>query len=162
MPSLFHRPRLEEADPGNAMRRSAVAELLQVLIDNGCNVNQREGQKRGATPLMNCAKSWQVDAVKLLLAAGAEVSLRDNAGWTALMVANCAADEISSECDQTANREVSRLLLDAGANPNDVNADGMTALFQSALSRNAGAISLMISRGADPDIFSKYGRFWSA
>ena len=87
MPQRPKLPELEE-DRGNAARRAAVSEMLQVLIENSADVNQREGRDRGCTPLMNCAKSWQADSVKQLIAAGANVSLRDRHGWTALMVAN--------------------------------------------------------------------------
>lgn len=66
-------------------------------------------------------------------------------------------EELAYECDQAANLDVCRMLLDAGASPNHRNEDGMTALFLAALSRSSGSIEVMIRRGGDPDLFSKYG-----
>ena len=67
------------------------------------------------TDPQDCAKNWTVDAVRMLLDAGADPSLCDDAGFTALLVANCNDEIKPSESKQGAGEEVANLLLKAGA-----------------------------------------------
>lgn len=68
------------------------------------------------------AASWkQEEKMKQLLAEGADVSVRDSSGWTALMYAAAV------ESDYPVN-----ILLEAGADPNAVSSGGSTALMASA------------------------------
>ena len=74
----------------------------------------------------DCAKNWAVDAVRMLLDAGANPALRDDAGFTALLVVNCTDEIKSSESKQEAAKEVANLLLKAGAGTCTTNVAGFT------------------------------------
>jgi ankyrin repeat protein len=99
----------------------------------------------GSTPLAYAVLYGDVDAVKLVLQAGADVNARSEAGATALMF---AAD----------NLEKSRLLLQAGADPKARSADGRTPLLVAcSWSQTYDVIKLLLDHGADPsDVVNSY------
>ncbi len=80
-------------------------------------------------------------ATERLLALGANVSLQDADGDTALHGAA-----------ETGNVEIIRMLLDKGANPNARNKQGGTALMWAAVFGNDDAVRLLLSRGANASL----------
>jgi len=50
-----------------------------------------------------------------------------------------------------------RAILDAGADPNHKNPDGVTPLIGAAWSNNAEVVELLLARGADPDLRENHG-----
>jgi ankyrin repeat protein len=74
------------------------------------------------------------------VAAGADVQARSPAGYTPLLFAAKNAD-----------RDVTRILLDAGARMNDAAGDGTTALLLSTIRGHTGYARFLIERGANPD-----------
>src|ERR1700737_1609473 len=108
---------------------------LRALISNKANINIKD--RHGATPLMYAAAVGSVDALKALLAAGADVKARNAFDATALMWG-------------ITNPEKVRVLVDAGADVNARSKQGMTALLIAA--SNAGSIDtirLLGAKGAD-------------
>src|SRR6185436_6621226 len=108
---------------------------LRTLISNKANIDIKD--RRGATPLMYAAAVGSIDAVKALLAAGADVKAKNAFDVTALMWG-------------VTNPEKVRLLLDAGADVNARSKQGRTPLLIAA--SNAGSIDtirLLVSKGAD-------------
>lgn len=116
---------------------SGSAEVLQKLLRAGARVNKRS--KEGNTALMAAAATGNPELVAKLLRAGANVNVR---GWkktTALLAGSMGelefADSFMGEPraeipDEVVDRaKVVRLLIDAGANVNDVNEEGENALF---------------------------------
>ena len=92
----------------------------------------------GTTPLHWAVYRNDVEAVKRLIKAGADVNASNDYGAMPLTEAAVAG-----------NVEVIRRLLDAGADVNAANADGQTALMIIARSANVAAAKLLIARGAD-------------
>jgi ankyrin repeat protein len=116
--------------------------LLESLMAKG-DVNAKD--RHGATPLMYAAAVGSVDAVKALLARGADAKAKNSFDATALMWG-------------VANPEKVRLLLDAGADVNARSKQGMTPLLIAA--SNAGSmdiVRLLIAKGADPKATNEGG-----
>ncbi len=95
----------------------------------------------GTTPLHWAVYRNDVEAVKRLIKAGADVNASNDYGAMPLTEAAVAG-----------NVEVIRRLLDAGADVNAANADGQTALMIIARSANVAAAKLLIARGADVNL----------
>ena len=115
--------------------RNAAATVRQ-LIQEGHAVDGRDG--RGATPLMAAARTGAVDAMAVLLEAGADPNARDDANhWTPLLHAihKGQADAV-------------RLLLKRGADPN-ARTEAMTPLMMAAADRDATIVKLLLAHGAD-------------
>ena len=115
----------------------------------------------GLTALMFAAREGGLEAVKALVAAGADVNVTAGDGATALLVAV-----------MNGNYELATFLLDRGANPNIANSRGWTPLYSAVKNRNleTGAVPLMktgtitdemvvikalLERGADPNLRMK-------
>jgi ankyrin repeat protein len=116
-----------------AVRANDLAQLKSLISAGDVNVKDR----RGATPLMYAASVGSVDAVKLLLAAGADAKVKNSFDATALMWG-------------VTNLEKVRLLVEAGADVNARSKQGMTPLLIAA--SNAGSIEivrLLLAKGAD-------------
>ena len=79
----------------------------------------------GLTPLIYAARANDVESVKILLAAGADVNQVSGYGWSPLLVA-------------TQNRyyKLGAFLLDRGADPNLANKGGWTPLYLATDNRN--------------------------
>ncbi len=79
----------------------------------------------GLTPLVFATRRNDLESVKILLAAGADINQVTNYGWTALL-------------DATQNRyyQLGAYLLDQGADPNIANVGGWTPLYLAVDNRN--------------------------
>ena len=92
---------------------------------------------RGATPLMHAAAFGNLETLKLLLDAGADVNAHNDFDATALLWA--ARDAAKA-----------RLLIERGANVNARSKQGRTPLMVASLRRGGSDIvELMLSKGAD-------------
>jgi hypothetical protein len=96
--------------------RTGAAESIPVLVAHGANPNLTSGVNSW-TPLMNAIHKHQVEAVRALLKAGANVEARGGEGGTALMMAAGYGYD-----------DIVRVLLDGGANPRVRGPDGLSAL----------------------------------
>jgi len=107
---------------------------LRELVKNS-NVNLKD--QRDSTPLMYAAAYGSLDALKLLLDAGAEVNAKNTFDVTALLW--CARDLAKV-----------RLLVDKGANVNAQSKQGRTPLLVAAAhDGNSQTVKLLIEKGAD-------------
>lgn len=97
------------------------------------------------TPLL-AASEISFDMVKLLVARGAQVNVRDRDGMTPLMRAIVLRD-----------LRMVKLLLDAGAQINTTDHRGHTAFTHAILRSDADILKLLIARGAETDVVTAMG-----
>jgi cytohesin len=125
------------------------AALVRLLLKNGADVDARDGDgKTGATPLHVAALRGHEEAVRVLLAARADVKAVDAQGHTALYLA----------CLNRQTR-VAALLLERNADPNVAAAEsGLTALHQAVLADNPELVALLLKYQADRKATDAQGR----
>jgi ankyrin repeat protein len=138
--------------------RSGNPDVVIQLIDKGANVNARG--PRGQTALMWAVSQQHPDVVKVLLARGADIHARSDVlsqmmavpphgkpeynrltpfgGDTALMFAARVGDLASAQ-----------VLLAAGANVNDADAWGVSAMVLAAHSGFTDVVEFLLDKGAD-------------
>ncbi|MGD1155651.1 MAG: ankyrin repeat domain-containing protein [Terriglobia bacterium] len=124
--------------------------LPPVVIGLAYNAEPWEIIDPDATPLMQAAERGDLQAVKTLLASGADVNARDQRGWTPLMHASMSLK---------ANAEVVRTLIAAGADVNAKDRVGRTALIWAAglASDGRGKVGVLLAAHADPNAKSTFG-----
>lgn len=148
-------------------------DAARVLIKGGADVNARltapvlkrvydAGDSRlgeGATPFMRAARKCDVEMMRILLDAKADVTLAQKSGNTPLML--CAGAVSGGNSEDTPERvsedealAAIRLALDAGVDVNAQNATGDTALHTAATSGGGqpAIIRLLVDRGARLDL----------
>jgi len=132
-------PLMTAVDGGNV----AAATLL---LEHGANANARE-TKGGQTALMWAAANSAPAIVKLLLEHGADPRARSKGGFTPMLFAA-----------QQGDLESGRLLLQAGTDVNDRSSnDRKTALIVAAASGRKEFSTLLLEKGADPDLSDEAG-----
>jgi ankyrin repeat protein len=139
--------------------------IAQMLVARGANVNAMENF-RGQNALMWAAAESHPDIVDLLLAHGANVRLRakdddwprqmtsepraqfrQTGGLTALLYAT------RSGCDRCAIA-----IVNAGADVNQPNPDGITPLINALDSRSFDMANFLLDKGANPNSWDMNGR----
>ena len=114
-----------EAAKRLADERVAAREALAKFPTESDKWHPSNKQWGGLTPLMFAARQGDLESVKVLLGAGAQVNMTSEFGWTALLVA-------------TQNRyyQLGAYLLDHRADPNIANDGGWTPLYLATDNRN--------------------------
>lgn len=152
-------------DPGLSLMRAAAlgdTEMLTRLIAEGVDVNPVPPSNSAFTPLMTAAVNRRMSAVKLLLANGARVNAAtpvdkaprvkhgpiDRGGQTALHVVAPYGPI-----------EMVKVLLEAGADVNAKDIQGMTPLMMAVASdyQDPEIVRMLLARGADRTIKSRDG-----
>ncbi|XP_042864403.1 kinase D-interacting substrate of 220 kDa B-like [Penaeus japonicus] len=109
--------------------------------------SRTQTNSNGTSLLLSSASGGVVASVRLLLAAGAYVNLRDENGWTALIWAACKN-----------HSDVVKVLLEAGADPNIENWNyGHAALVWAAYNGNPTIVQDLLNAGAEVDHRNKDG-----
>ena len=147
--------------------RSGSADVVRALLARGADVNVKE-RDRGQTALMWAAARQHPDVVKLLVDHGADVHARTRVRKLTVMldqgprrtVKTSAQDAKQIDAGastpllfaaQTGDVESARLLIAAGANPNDTAGDGSSALVRAIFSGQPGVARVLLDAGANPD-----------
>jgi ankyrin repeat protein len=145
--------------------RTGALEVAKQLVAHGANVNAKESW-RGQTALMWAADSNQAEIAQLLIAKGADVNVRAVAndwdaqitsepraqyrptgGFTALLYA------ARSGCTRCV-----RSILEAGADINRPNPDGITPLMIAIDNFRYDTARLLLDSGANPHTWDWWGR----
>ncbi len=119
---------------------SGQKDLVELLIQKGIDVNQKTSG--GWSSALGAANKGYIDILRLLLAHGADVNEKDRFGWSLLHYA-------------TDKPDITKLLLEKGANPNVVDREtGRAPLHYVASKREEGKDyktvgELLIRYGAD-------------
>jgi hypothetical protein len=96
----------------------------------------------------------QMEAVRLAIASGAKLELRDNNGATSLIDAAGSGGNATQSPTEIA---AVKLLLEAGARVNAVDNNKCTALHMAAKRGYIGSVKLLLDHGADPSLKNVYG-----
>ena len=154
-------------------------DAARMLIAGGANVNARlkapilkrvydAGDNRlgeGATPFMRAARKCDVEMMRILLDAKADVTLAQKSGNTPIIL--CAGAVSGGNAEDNPERVSAdealaaiRLALDAGVDVNAQNATGDSALHTAATSGGGqpALITLLVERGARLDVKNKAER----
>jgi len=140
--------------------RSGKAAVVEQLVAKGANVNARGARKQ--TALMWAVAQKHPDVVKVLLAHGADVSLRSER-WSQVMAVpphgylpynrEIPAGEETALlfAARVGDLESTKLLVAAGANVDDADAWGVSAVTLAAHSGFDEVVEFLLEKGADPN-----------
>ncbi len=141
--------------------RSGHAQVVELLLTAGANIDA--SATRGQTALMWAAAQKHADVVKVLLAHNADVHLRSET-WSQVMSLpphgyleyNRAIPHGGNTALMFAAREgdlsSAKLLVEAGANVDDVNAWGVSATVLAAHSGFRDIVTFLLAKGANPNL----------
>jgi len=138
--------------------RSGYAGVVEQLAAKGANLNVRG--TRGQTALMWAVSQKHPDVVKVLLAHKADITLKSDTYTEMMAIAPQTAPGNSRLIPHGADTALmfaarvgdaasAKLLLDAGANPNDADAWGVSATTLATHSDFADVAMLLLDKGAD-------------
>lgn len=133
----------------NEERENKILEILEILIDNGADINVLDPQ--GNAPIHCAVSKGQTKIVKMLIAQGADINLKRGDGNSPLNTAARAAMYPDSS-------EMVKILIANGA---DVNVKGRyhnTPLHNSVYSGNLEIVQALIKSGADVNAKNKDGK----
>lgn len=166
---------ISDGAPPQGQGSLSSADFVREIVKRGADVNFRlpeQGRERipntssliepaGSTPFLFAADRADVPLMKLLLELGADPMTPNFNGTTPFMAAaGLGTQEPAEEAGEEAESlEAVQLLLDLGANVNDVDNDGDTAVHGAAYNMYPKVIELLAANGADPAIWSKPNRF---
>jgi ankyrin repeat protein len=134
--------------------------VVEQLLARGANVNARGARQQ--TALMWAVSQKHADVVKALVSHGADLSLR-SAKWSQVMAVPPhgympynreipAGDETALLfAARVGDLDSARLLAAAGANVNDVDAWGVSAVTLAAHSGYESLVEFLLEKGADPN-----------
>lgn len=114
-----------------------LTEILQLTLDHGADL--RSTNRYGGTALIPACERGHVEAVEMLLKAGVAVNHVNRLGWSGLMEAIVLSD------GGPRHQRIVQLLIDAGADVNLPDSEGVTPLTR-ALQRRQPEIAAMLRR----------------
>jgi ankyrin repeat protein len=154
-------------------QRARAVATIKVLLAHGADVNARLHQEKptvralnelqfeGATPLALAAEVNNLEAIKVLVAAGADPNIPTAYGTTPLILAAGAGTDVQrarSVEERGIAVETAQFLLDHGADVNAVGEFGWTPLHAAAYQGLTDVIELLVSKGAKTETKDKLGQ----
>jgi ankyrin repeat protein len=140
--------------------RAGKTAVVELLLGKDANVNARGARQQ--TALMWAVAQKHPDVVKALLAHGADLSLRSET-WSQVMAVPphgylpynksipAGGETALLFAARAGDLESARLLVKAGANVNDADAWGVSAVTLAAHSGFAELVDFLLEKGADPN-----------
>ena len=127
-------------------------EAVEVLIERGADVNAVSSG--GFTPLMFAAREGDVESARLLLAAGARLDDTTPAGESALLLAAASVSGLTARDyrlvpEPSGHEAVAMLLVERGANVDQADTFGLTALHHAVETGKRDLLKALIARGAE-------------
>jgi uncharacterized protein len=165
---------VRDSDYGeDAAQKARAVATVKVLLAHGADVNARLHQEKptvralnelqfeGATPLALAAEVNNLDAIKALVAGGADPNIPTSMGSTPLMLAAGAGTDVQrarSIEERGAAVDTARFLLEHGADVNAVGEFGWTPLHAAAYQGLTDVIELLVTKGAKTETKDKLGQ----
>ena len=118
-------------------------EIAQLLIQNGANLNLKNGD--GLTALHLASSNDRKEIVELLIKSGAEIDPKDKIGLTPFLTAV-----------KTNHLEIAKLLFENGANIHELSAENVSALHF-AVNHGLETTRFLIENGVNPNAKSLKG-----
>jgi pectate lyase len=118
---------------------------VKLLLSGGADVNERDKDGLGGTPLHKAGEQGHRVVAELLIANGADVNARDKDGITPL---HYAAGQ--------GHMTVAELLIAKGANVSAKSADDLTPLHFAALGGSRVVARMLLAKGADVNAKDKW------
>ena len=145
--------------------RAGALDVARLLVRQGADVNRREAW-RGQTALMWAADEHQPELVRFLIEQGADVHVRANANEWPSQITSEPRAQYRPTGGLTALLYAGRsgcsacvaALLDAGADIDRPNPDGVTPLMVAIDNARYDTAKLLLERGANPHIADWWGR----
>jgi ankyrin repeat protein len=147
--------------------REEKIKLIKILLDHGAEINARATKRLlyqagvpsagmflsspgpGATPFFAAAASADAEMMRLLLAYGADPSIKSASGETALMAATAASTEVSLILTEAKRLEVVRLAWELGNDLEAADSTGHRAIHLAARDGLHDIISFLAEKGAN-------------
>jgi ankyrin repeat protein len=133
------------ASPLTASARYGKTEMIKLLLKAGADPNKQP--KNAGTPLHFAADSGDVEAAKVLLAAGAKFEAKTP----------CRRRTPLQTAAWSGQAEVAELLLDEGAEIEATDAGGLTALHIAGIEGSASVVEALLKRGAKVNAVTAQG-----
>ena len=163
----------------HAAARARDMMAITAFLDAGINPNARS-ESDGRTALIDAAARGDIEVVNVLVERGADVNVRDNQGYTALLHAiearHAQVEQVllnHPKLDPNARglngitalssytwrdrKDAVQKLLDLGADANAQDNDGDSALHGAAQSGNVEILNMLLAKGANPNLKNKEG-----
>ncbi|ELS32955.1 MULTISPECIES: ankyrin repeat domain-containing protein [Pseudanabaena] len=144
--------------------QKSTPEIVQLLIEAGCNVNTRDYQED--TPLTVACKRANVEIVRVLIAAGANVNKTGMHEYTPLisllyaeklnkMLSSHGLAEKLADIEERV-LEISKMLINAGADVNCLDSHhGTTPLMMAVQRNNIELVKFLIASNANVNMISQ-------
>ena len=149
-------------------------QFVREIVKRGANINMRLDKSAprfpstssrietpGATPFLLAADRADVPLMRVLLELGADPLLPNFSNTTPLMAAAGlgTTEPLEEAGEEVEALEAVKMLLDRGANVNEVDNNGDTAMHGAAYGAYPSVVTLLADRGADPQIWKEKNKF---